>query len=301
MKSTKTNMKNQSTVTAQQPYSTGSITSKDGAVIGYRQLGSGPGVIILHGSMSTGFNHLQLAELLADAFTVYLPDRRGFGLSSQYGKEYTIQNDVEDLKALLDKTGTHKVLGVSAGGIICLKAALALPAIHKLAIYEPPLFINNLIPSAMMTRFDKEMAQGKVASALATTMKGAPLMSEMFSAMPHWLLEFMTNRMISFEEKQGSGNYASFREIAPTLHHDGWVIVEMSGQQESLSAIRADMLLLGGSKSTTFLKAALDSMAKVLPDARRVEFPGLNHSSTWNTDRGGRPELVAKELRRFFS
>jgi pimeloyl-ACP methyl ester carboxylesterase len=107
--------------------------------------------------------------------------------------------------------------------------------------------------------------------------------------------------MISFEAKQGSGKYASFRELAPTLHHDGQIIVEMSGQQERLRAIRAEVLLLGGSKSTSFLKEGLDSVAKVLPHARRVEFPGLNHSATWNTDRGGKPGPVAQELRRFFA
>ena len=286
---------------AAREYHTDSITSRDGTVIGYRQLGHGPGLVILHGSMSTGYNHLELAELLADAFTVYLPDRRGFGLSAPYSRDHTIQNDVEDLNALLDKTGARNILGVSAGSIICLKAALTLPTIHKLAIYEPPLFQNSAVPAAIMTRFDEEMAQGKVAAALTTTTKGVPLMSEMFSAMPRWLLERMTNRMISSEEKQGSGKYTSFKEFAPTLHHDGQLIVEMSGQQDSLRAIRAEVLLLGGSKSTAFLKAGLDSVAKVLPHARRVEFPGRNHAATWNTDRGGKPEPVARELRRFFA
>jgi hypothetical protein len=75
----------------------------------------------------------------------------------------------------------------------------------------------------------------------------------------------------------------------------------MSGQQESLRAIRAEVLLLGGSKSTAFLKAGLDSVAKVLPHARRVEFPGLNHASSWNSDMRGKPEPVAQELRRFFA
>ena len=301
MKSTQTNINGQSTEASQKPYSIDSVTSKDGTVIGYRELGYGPGVIILHGSMSTGYNHLQLAELLANTFTIYLPDRRGFGLSGPYNREHTLQNEVEDLNALLVKTGTHNVLGVSAGGIICLKAALSLPAIHKLAIYEPPLFKNSAVPAAIMKRFDDEMAQGKVSAALTTTTKGVPLMSEMFSAMPRWLLEFMTKRMISFEEKQSSSAYASFRELAPTLHHDGQVIIEMSGQQESLRAIRAEVLLLGGSKSTAFLKAGMDRVATVLPHSRRVEFPGLNHSCTWNTDRGGQPGPVAQELRRFFS
>lgn len=291
---------NPSTAPVGAPYSAGYVTSKDGTSIGYRQLGHGPGVVIVHGSMSTGQNHTQLAEMLADAFTVYLPDRRGFGLSGPFSQEDRIQKDVQDLDTLLTKTGAHNVFGVSAGGIISLKAALSLPGIHKLAVYEPPLFSNPAVPTAMMTRYDQEMAQGKVAAALTTAMKGAPLVSEIFSAMPRGLLEFMTDRMMSYEDKKGSGEYASFRELAPTLHHDGWVIAEMSGQQESLSAIGAEVMLLGGSKSTSFLKAGLDSVAKVLPQARRIEFPGLNHSASWNTDLRGQPLPVARELRRFF-
>ncbi len=288
-----------SSAATREQYTTGSVTSQDGTTIGYHQLGHGPGVVILHGSMSTGYYHLQLAEALADAFTVYLPDRRGFGHSGPFSKDDGIQKDVEDLDALLTKTGAHNLFGVSAGAIISLKAALTLSAIHKLAIYEPPLFTNSAAPAAMLTRFDEEMAQGKVAAALTTTMKGAPLISEMFSAMPRLLIEFMTKKMLS--SKKGPGDYASFTELAPTLHHDGRVISEMSGQQESLRAIRADVLLLGGSRSTAFLKAGLDSVAKVLPQARRIEFPGLNHSSTWNTDMRGKPEPVAQELRLFFA
>jgi pimeloyl-ACP methyl ester carboxylesterase len=298
---TKTIVKNQSTVNARESYSTGSVISKDGTAIGYRRLGHGPGVVIVHGSMSTGPNHMQLAEMLADAFTVYVLDRRGFGLSGPYNQEYDLRNDVEDLEALLTKTGAPNVFGVSAGSIICLKAALSLPAIHKLAIYEPPLFPDSTAPTAIMRRFDEEMAQGKVAAALATTMKGVPLMSEMFSAMPYWLLEFMTDRMMSFEDKKGADNDTSFRELAPTLHHDGQIIIEMSGKQGSLGAIRAQVLLLGGSKSTAFLKAGLDSVEKVLPNANRIEFPGLNHAASWNADKRGQPEPVALELRRFFA
>ena len=66
------------------PHATGSAVSADGTTIGYRQLGRGPGIVVVHGSMSSGYNFLQLAEALADAFTVYLPDRRGRGLSGPY-------------------------------------------------------------------------------------------------------------------------------------------------------------------------------------------------------------------------
>jgi pimeloyl-ACP methyl ester carboxylesterase len=296
---TKTSVNNQSPATAREHSTTGSVTSKDGTTIGYRQLGHGPGVVLLHGAMSSAHNHIQLAEALADTFTVYVPDRRG--LSGPYSEDYSIQKDVEDMDALLTKTGAHNVFGLSSGAIILLQAALTLPTIHKAAIFEPPLFMNDSVPTAVLTRFDKEIAQDKVAAALITGMKGAQMGPPIFNVMPRWLLELLTSMLMASEDKKAKGDYVPMRALAPTLHYDFQLVVEMSGKLESFRAIRAGVLLLGGSKSPAFLKAALDTLEKVLPQAKRVELPGLNHAASWNTDRGGQPERVAQELRRFFA
>jgi len=302
---TNASVNNPSTTTAREHYTTSSVTSQDGTTIGYRQLGHGPGVVVVHGAMSSGYNHMQLAEALADAFTVYLLDRRGRGLSGPYSKDYRIQQEVEDLDALLTNTSAHQVFGISVGGIICLQAALTLPTIHKAAIYEPPLIMNSSEPTAFVTRFDQEMAQGKVAAALVTAMKGAQMGPPIFNVMPNWLLELMTKMMMSGEEKKGSGGYIPFRELAPALHYDGQPILEMSGKLESFRDVRAEVLLLGGSKSPAYMKAALDALEQILPHVTRIEFPGLGHAASWNYDKqrnpGGKPELVAQEVRRFFA
>jgi len=285
------------------PYTTALVPSKDGTTIGYRQLGRGPGVVVLHGAASSAHNHMQLAEALSDAFTVYVPDRRGRGLSGRHSEDYSIQKDVEDVDALLTTTGAHNVFGVSSGGIICLQAALTLPAIHKAAIYEPPFFVNNdsATPLAVLARYDKEMAQGKVAAALITGMKGAQMGPPIFNLMPRWLLERLVTMAMKSEDKKGSGGYVPMRAIAPTLHYDFRLVVEMSEKLASFKAIRTELLLLGGSKSPAFLKAALDALERVLSQAKRIEFSGLNHAASWNNDRGGNPEPVAGELRRFFA
>jgi pimeloyl-ACP methyl ester carboxylesterase len=283
-------------------YITGSVTSKDGATIGYRQIGHGPGVVLLHGASSSAHNHMQLAETLAGAFTVYVPDRRGRGLSGPYGENYSIQEDVEDMEALLTQTGANQVFGVSSGGIICLQAALTLPAIHKVAIYEPPFFIDDpATPLAVLRRYDLELAQGKVAAALITGMKGAQMGPAAFNVMPRWLLEPLVNMAMNGEDKKGTGGYVSMRALAPTLHYDFQLVAEMSGKLDTFKAVQTEVLLLGGSKSPAYLKAALDALEQVLPRAKRIEFPGLNHAASWNADRGGQPEPVAKELRRFFA
>jgi pimeloyl-ACP methyl ester carboxylesterase len=291
----------QNTATAVEGYTTGCVTSKDGVTIGYRQLGHGPGVVLLHGASSSAHNHMQLAEALADAFTVYVPDRRGGGISGPYGENYSIQEDVDDMEALLSQTGAHQVFGVSSGGIICLQAALVLPAVHKAAIYEPPFFMDDPAAAlAVLRRFDQEMAHGKVAAALVTGMQGAQMGSPVFKVLPHWLLEPLVTMAMNGEDKKGSGGYVSMRVLAPSLHYDFQLVAEMSGKLDTFKAVQAEVLLLGGSKSPAYLKAALDALEKVLPRTKRIEFPGLNHAASWNTDRGGQPEPVAKELRRFF-
>src|SRR2546428_603581 len=123
---------------SQPTYTTSTVTSKDGTTIGYRQMGQGPGLILVHGGMQASQNLMKLATALADAYTVYVPDRRGRGLSGPYGDNYNIQKAVEDIQALLNKTEAHNVFGLSAGAIISLQSALILPNIRKLAIYEPP-------------------------------------------------------------------------------------------------------------------------------------------------------------------
>src|SRR5438552_19171634 len=97
------------------PFTLGSVISADGTTIGYRTCGQGPAVVILHGSNVSSQNFTQLAEHLSDAFTLYLPDRRGRGLSGPFGSDYCIQREVEDLDALLTKTGAQMAFGVSAG------------------------------------------------------------------------------------------------------------------------------------------------------------------------------------------
>jgi pimeloyl-ACP methyl ester carboxylesterase len=287
--------------TTRERYTTDSVTSGDGTTIGYRVFGRGPGVVLLHGTASSGHNHLELAEALADAFTVIVPDRRGRGLSGPYGANDGIDQEVEDLEALLRATGARNVFGVSSGGMICLQAALTLPAIAKAAIFEPPFFKDVALPTVLLARFDAEMAKGNVAAALITAMRGAQMGPPIFNAMPRWLAERLTTGFMANEATKDSGGYVSMRDLAPTLHYDFKLVADMGRRIQTFAAIRADVLLLGGSKSPAYLKTALDDLERVLPTARRVEFPGLDHAASWNRDRGGRPEPVAQELRRFFA
>ncbi len=285
-------------------YTTGFVTSRDGTRIGYRQIGHGPGIVVLHGAMESAQSHMQLAEALAGAFTVYLPDRRGRGLSGPYGDGYGIEKEVEDLDALLTATDTHNVFGVSAGGLICLHAALTLPAISKVALYEPALIVNHSTSTAFLARYDREIAQGNVAAALVTGMLGARMGPPMLNFMPRWLLESVTRKAMAQEDATATRDDVTMRKLAPTLHYDFQLVIEMAETLDRYRAVPVEVLLLSGSKSPAYLKTAVDALAKVLPHARRIEFAGLDHGGSSDrsaTNRTGQPDRVASELAGFFA
>ena len=62
-------------------------------------------MVIVHGSKESARSHTGLALALADAFTVYLPDRRGRGMSGPFRPGYGIRTEVEDLEAVLAESG----------------------------------------------------------------------------------------------------------------------------------------------------------------------------------------------------
>ena len=288
-----------SSPTMKQDMITDSVISKDGTTIGYYKLGHGPGLVLVQGTMGTARHFMDLARALSDTFTVYVPDRRGRGLSGDSAKAYSVQKEVEDLDALLTKTDTHNVFGLSAGGLISFQAALNLPAIQKLAVYEPAMFIKGL-PTGFVERYEREIAEGRIAAALITAMKAAEMGPPIMNYIPRWILERFVEMGMAQEEKKGAGDYPTMRQLAPTLRYDFRVVTEMNGKLDTFKGIHADMLLLGGSKSQTYLKTALDALEKALPRAKRVVLPGLDHSAAWNRDKGGQPDIVAQELKRFF-
>ncbi|WP_214416489.1 alpha/beta fold hydrolase [Sphaerisporangium fuscum] len=269
-------------------HTAGSVTSRDGTTVGYLQVGrDGPGLVLLHGGMETAEHHLQLAEQLAGDFTVYLPDRRGRGMSGPYGEGYCLRKEVEDVKALLDETGAEVAFGVSSGAIICLQAGLELPELRKMAIYEPPLSINGSFPVDWLTPFDKKIAEGDRLEALVIATKAT---RQFGHTLPRWLIRTMARIMLG-----------DMVRLVPTFHYDARLVVETLDQWRRYEDVKADVLLMGGGRSPAYMKTALDALEQVLPHVERVEFPKLNQGGSGNRNRGGNPALVAGTMREFFA
>ena len=280
----------------------GSVRSKDGTCIGYLRVGHGPAVVLLHGSNESARSHTQLALALADSFTVYLPDRRGRGLSGPHRPDHSMRTEVQDLQAVLTESGAEKVFGVSVSGLIALEACVQ-PAIRQIAAYEPALLMDTTRYTGWVRRFDQEMAEGKVAAALITSMYGLDLAPPAFKLMGRRLAESLTSKSMDSEDKKATRDTITERQLA--LRWEGLLLAETAGTIGAFAEVAAEVLLLGGDmKRPAFIKPAFDALARTLPHNRRVRFPGLDHGGSADVstiNRHGKPEIVAPEVRSFFA
>ena len=103
----------------------GKVLSKDGTAIAFDRIGNGPPVILVDGALCyRGMGQSgQLADLLAQHFTVFTYDRRGRGESGDTAP-YAVEREVEDIAALLGEAGGSAfVWGMSSGAVLALEAA----------------------------------------------------------------------------------------------------------------------------------------------------------------------------------
>ncbi len=288
---------------------TGSVVSADGTRIGYRRLGDGPSVILLHGGVNASQHMMKLGRALADAFTVYLPDRRGRGMSGGFGAAYGIQREDEDLAAIVEHTGAECVFGPANGGLFALHGAIGLGRVRRVAAYEPLLLLGGSDDADIRRTFttmqemirdgrmgegivfsihdsvDREVRRGHMSSWVGTAVHAIP--SRVGASLIDLFLRHVHPR---------PGNVA-WRELVASLPAELDPVLDTDGTLEQYRQLGAQVLLIYGSESDPMFGRCADALHAVLPHSTVLRLPGLNHDSAQNY---GKPETIAAALRLFF-
>lgn len=267
------------------------IESADRIPIAYTTHGAGEGIIVLGGALRAGRGYLPLARALARSFAVHVMDRRGRGGSGPQGPDYSIDVEVEDLLALQRATGSAAVFGHSYGGLIALEAARRTQVFSRVAVYEPGVSIRGSIPLDWMPRYRELLAAGDERGAFAWFVRqsgASPL-----TRMPTWYVRAIL-RVVVRERRWADmqpllrSNLREHEQVART----GDLGVDR------FASITARVLLLGGSRSPTFLTTALfDALGAVITDASVAILPGLDHLAPDEKA----PEVVAERVRAFLA
>ncbi|MGK8488245.1 alpha/beta fold hydrolase [Nocardia asiatica] len=149
-----------------------SVVSADGTSIGYRSMGSGPGVIVVGGALCTAQDYLPLAAELARSCTVHLVERRGRGASGPLGHDYSLRKEVDDLLAVHTGTGARLAFGHSYGGLAILETVRSSPVFDRIALYEPGT-PGGHVPTEWMAPYRARLAAGDPNGAFAHFVQGS--------------------------------------------------------------------------------------------------------------------------------
>jgi pimeloyl-ACP methyl ester carboxylesterase len=121
-----------------------------GARLYHEIRGSGPVLLLVCGGIYDAQGFADLADALADRYTVVTYDRRGNSRSPLDGpptdqRVRTHADDAHRLLAHVSPDGPAFVFGNSSGGVIALELAVRHPdAVRTLVVHEPPLI--TLLP-----------------------------------------------------------------------------------------------------------------------------------------------------------
>jgi pimeloyl-ACP methyl ester carboxylesterase len=204
-----------------------------------------------------------LPTRLADRFHVIVFDNRGMGSSSASPGGFRIRDMADDAVRVLDSAGIAQacVFGISMGGMIAQELALHYPARvralvlgatfgSQLRSHKPPLGVaRDLLLVTLFSRRPGRMAR--------------LLVSDEFMARHQ-------DRFVEWMRRLGRPQRsAARRQILAIARHEA---------EDRLPRLRVPTLVISGDRDRLVPVENSRRLARMIPRARLVEFPGVGHA-----------------------
>jgi pimeloyl-ACP methyl ester carboxylesterase len=252
------------------------VVSSDGVRLAGRRSGSGPGLVLVHGTGSMQSRWASVLPYLETHFSVTTFDRRGRGGSGD-ADDYDIKREFEDVAAVVESLDTPTMLlGHSYGALLALEAALLTRRLFGLVLYEPVIADDgpSPFPEEMMARLEESIRAGEGGAAVVMFMREfVGLSAEQLAAMrssPDWPVRVAAAHTLA-REQRAEERYRF--------------------QPERFADLRIPVLLLLGSDSPGYFRTALERLGTALPNSRLVVMPGQQHIAMITA-----PELFARVI-----
>jgi len=235
--------------------------TRENVEIGVHELGSGPPIVLVHGTACDHRVWARVSRRLAPDYTVHALDRRGRGASGDRD-DWTLETDARDVAAIADELGgAVPVIGHSLGGIVAIEAAAETGAIGPFVAYEPPIYGEDG-PSV-------HAADGLAA-----------LLDEQGpeAAVERFLREVgYTDELIASIQKH-EALWRATVATAPTLPREARADLRYEPDPARLSTIEGPILLLEGAKSPGDFDEGLAELERVIGDVERDRIRGASHA-----------------------
>jgi pimeloyl-ACP methyl ester carboxylesterase len=257
------------------------VRSVDGTPLAVWIEGSGPPLVLVHGSIADHTTFDSFVEALRDGWTTYALDRRGFGASGD-AAVYSIERDFEDVAAVVDavaaRTGGPVALwGHSYGANCAMGGAARTSNVHHLVLYEPSLGLSY--PPGSIEQIETALAAGNDEAAVTAVLVDILEMTDdeidTFRSSPLWPTRLAAAHTVPRECRA----------------EEGWIY-----QPGQFTTITVPTLFLTGSESVPVVTKATHVASAAIPHTQLRVLDGHGHFAH-KTD----PDMVAAIIGDFVS
>lgn len=254
------------------------VTSADGTQISYERFGTGPPLVLVHGTLSDRTTWGMVRGAFSERHTVYAIDRRGRN-ESGLPAPHALEREFEDVAAVIEAAGEPvDLLGHSFGAHCAMGAAAMIPEkVKHLVLYEPPS--GGPAGANIGVAFRERLAAGDESGAVASFVV-------MATGMPEQQVEAL----------QKTPFWQTLVAFAPTIPPEGDALINYDFDPQRFAVLKMPALFLVGSQTEQQIGEVLRHLRPAMPQAEWVTFEGQGHMATLTV-----PKLFADTVLEFLA
>ena len=239
-------------------------------MVHYRDEGSGPALLLIHGSLQDLYDWDEWTKVLSPSYRIIRLDLPGAGLTGPVGSgDYSIANTMRTIDQLMDRLDEQRfaVVGTSLGGVVAFRYAATRPERVAALVLMNSAGVEwgnaNIIPPQPQ-RYNES---------LSATVSRADIQTILSAVIPDpaKLLPGRVERALDYHRREGRDAEAAAIVSA----------YERGNPEEVLARIQSPVLVLWGSENRALDAGVADQFVAMLANAAAVEKALVQGAGHW--------------------